>query len=63
MILRTAPLALLLLVLPGPAGAVTAWVASTTIQLVDVERGSLEGQLTVAEDQVVAEIAFDPASM
>lgn len=52
---------LLLLAAAGPVGADTAWVASTTIQLVDLDSGSLQGQLCVAEDQVVAEIAFDPA--
>ncbi len=53
--------ALLAAVSAGPLRAETAWVASTAIQLVDLDSGALAGQLVVAADQVVEQIAFDPA--
>ncbi len=54
--------ALVLLILSTPpALAENAWVASTAIRVIDLDRGDVIGHLTVAEDQVVTEIAFDPA--
>jgi hypothetical protein len=52
-------LALALLTLALPAAAENAWVASTEIRIIDLERGDVIAHLDVAEDQVVAEIAFD----
>ncbi len=42
-----------------PAAADHAWVASTSIRVIDLDRGDVVGRLTVAEDQVVREIRFD----
>lgn len=53
-------LALIVLVmLSGPAKAENAWVASTSIRVIDLESGSLVGSVSVAPDQVIREIAFD----
>jgi len=45
----------------GPAHAERAWVASTSIRVIDLESGKLVGSATVAPDQVIREIAFDAA--
>jgi hypothetical protein len=47
------------LVLVAPAHAENAWVASTSIRVIDLDSGTLVGSTTVATDQVIREIAFD----
>ncbi len=54
-------LVLALAALALPAAAENAWVASTEIRIVALERGEVIAHLAVAEDQVVAEIGFDAA--
>jgi len=49
---------LLAALLGRPAVAEVAWVASTFVQLVDLDSGELVGRVVVDEDQVVSEIAF-----
>ncbi len=44
---------------PAVAEADHAWVASTTIRVVDLDRGVIVGSVDVAEAQVVREIVFD----
>lgn len=59
---QAATLVLLLLATAGvSAGAAEdhAWVASTSIRVVDLERGVVVGTVDVAEQQVVREIVFD----
>ncbi len=52
-------LLLLALVAVTPAHAENAWVASTSIRIIDLDSGALVGSTTVAADQVIREIAFD----
>lgn len=59
--LRYTLAALALLALVRPAGAENAWVASTGIRVIDLDRGDVIGRLSVAEDQVVREVRFDAA--
>ena len=63
MVARTAGVGIVLAVLSaaGPAPAENAWVASTAIRVIDLERGDVVGHLTVAPDQVVTEIDFSPS--
>ena len=56
------PLLLILaLALAGPAQAENAWVASTSIRVIDLDSGALVGSASVAPEQVIREIAFDDA--
>ncbi len=53
------PLLLVALLAAAPAAAENAWLASTSIRVIDLDSGRLVGQLDVAADQVVREIVFD----
>ena len=50
---------LLALLAASPAAAERAWVASTSIRVIDLDTGQLVGSASVAPDQVIREIAFD----
>ncbi len=45
----------------APAAAERAWVASTTIRVIDLDSGQMVGSASVAPQQVIREIAFDAA--